>query len=88
MYVRDIMTTNVVTIPSSTCISEAKRIMQAHRFRRVGQVFDRVGQGRRRCDHPGRAQLRGIRRGARQRRADAPQRALRGWNRQRSQGRC
>ena len=27
MYVRDIMTTNVVTIPSSTSIADAKRIM-------------------------------------------------------------
>jgi len=38
MYVRDIMTTNVVTIPSSTSIIEAKRIMQAHRFRRLPVV--------------------------------------------------
>ncbi len=35
MYVRDIMTTNVVTIPSSTSIAEAKRIMLAHGFRRL-----------------------------------------------------
>jgi len=35
MYVRDIMTSNVVTIPSATSIAEAKRIMQAHRFRRL-----------------------------------------------------
>ena len=38
MYVRDIMTTNVVSIPSSTSIAEAKRIMQAHRFRRLPVV--------------------------------------------------
>ena len=35
MYVRDIMTSNVVTIPSSTSLAEAKRIMQAHKFRRL-----------------------------------------------------
>jgi len=40
MYVRDIMTTNVVTIPSSTSIAEAKKIMEAHRFRRL-PVVDR-----------------------------------------------
>ncbi len=40
MYVSDIMTTNVVTIPSSTTITEAKRIMEAHRFRRL-PVVDR-----------------------------------------------
>ena len=38
MYVRDIMTTNVVTIPSSTSITDAKRMMQAHRFRRLPAV--------------------------------------------------
>jgi len=38
MYLRDIMTTNVVTIPSSTSITEAKRIMEAHRFRRLPVV--------------------------------------------------
>lgn len=38
MYVRDIMTTNVVTIPSSTSIIDAKRIMEAHRFRRLPVV--------------------------------------------------
>ena len=38
MYVRDIMTTNVVTIPSSTSITDAKRIMEAHRFRRLPVV--------------------------------------------------
>jgi len=35
MYIRDIMTSNVVTIPSSTSIADAKRIMEAHRFRRL-----------------------------------------------------
>jgi acetoin utilization protein AcuB len=38
MYVRDIMTTNVVTIPSSTSLADAKRIMEAHRFRRLPVV--------------------------------------------------
>jgi len=38
MQVRDIMTTNVVTIPSSTSIADAKRIMEAHRFRRLPVV--------------------------------------------------
>lgn len=38
MYVRDIMTTNVVTIPSSTSVTEAKRMMEVHRFRRLPVV--------------------------------------------------
>jgi acetoin utilization protein AcuB len=38
MYVRDIMTTNVVTIPSSISIADAKRIMEAHRIRRLPVV--------------------------------------------------
>ena len=38
MYVRDIMTTNVVTIPSGTSIADAKRIMEAHKFRRLPVV--------------------------------------------------
>ena len=38
MYVRDIMTTNVVTIPSSISIADAKRIMEAHKFRRLPVV--------------------------------------------------
>jgi acetoin utilization protein AcuB len=38
MYVRDIMTTNVVTIPSSTSITDARRIMEAHRIRRLPVV--------------------------------------------------
>ena len=38
MYIRDIMTTNVVTIPSSTSIAEARRIMEAHGFSRLPVV--------------------------------------------------
>ena len=38
MNVRDIMTTNVVTIPSSTSIADAKRLMEAHRIRRLPVV--------------------------------------------------
>jgi len=38
MYVRDVMTTNVVTIPSSTGIADAKRIMTAHRIERLPVV--------------------------------------------------
>jgi len=38
MYVHDIMTTNVVTIPSSTSIADAKRIMTAHRIERLPVV--------------------------------------------------
>ena len=38
MYIRDIMTTNVVTIPSSTSVSEARRIMEAHGFSRLPVV--------------------------------------------------
>ncbi|MFC2017304.1 CBS domain-containing protein [Chloroflexota bacterium] len=38
MYVCNVMTTNVVTIPSSTSIIDAKRIMEAHRFRRLPVV--------------------------------------------------
>src|SRR3989304_4359870 len=38
MDVRDIMSSNVVTIPSSTSIADAKRIMEAHRFRRLPVV--------------------------------------------------
>ena len=40
MYIRDIMTTNVVTIPSTTSLAEAKRIMDAHHIRRL-PVVDR-----------------------------------------------
>ncbi|MCD6567816.1 MAG: CBS domain-containing protein [Dehalococcoidia bacterium] len=35
MYIRDIMTTNVVIIPSNTSIADAKRIMTAHKFERL-----------------------------------------------------
>lgn len=38
MNVGDIMTTNVVTVPSNTSIAEAKRIMAAHRIRRLPVV--------------------------------------------------
>jgi len=38
MYVRDIMTTNVVTIPSSASIADSKRIMTAHRIERLPVV--------------------------------------------------
>jgi acetoin utilization protein AcuB len=38
MKVGDIMTTNVVTIPSNTSIAEAKRIMAAHHIRRLPVV--------------------------------------------------
>jgi len=40
MYVRDIMTTNVVTIPSSTSVADTKRIMTAHKVERL-PVVDR-----------------------------------------------
>jgi acetoin utilization protein AcuB len=38
MKVADIMSYNVVTIPSSTSISDAKRIMEAHHYRRLPVV--------------------------------------------------
>ncbi len=38
MHMRDVMTTNVVTIPSKTSIADAKRIMEAHRIRRLPVV--------------------------------------------------
>ena len=38
MLVKDVMTTNVVTIPSSTSIGDAKRIMKEHKFRRLPVV--------------------------------------------------
>jgi acetoin utilization protein AcuB len=38
MYVNDVMTANVVTIPSSTSIADAKRIMTAHRIERLPVV--------------------------------------------------
>ena len=40
MFVKDIMTMNVVTIPSNTSVSDAKRIMEAHRIRRL-PIVDR-----------------------------------------------
>jgi len=40
MYLKDIMTTNVVTVPSNTNLADAKRIMEAHRIRRL-PVVDR-----------------------------------------------
>jgi acetoin utilization protein AcuB len=38
MNVGDIMTTNVVTVPSNTSVAEAKRIMEAHHIRRLPVV--------------------------------------------------
>jgi acetoin utilization protein AcuB len=38
MYIRDVMTTNVVTIPSSTSIADTKRIMTAHKIERLPVV--------------------------------------------------
>jgi acetoin utilization protein AcuB len=38
MYVRDIMTTNVVTIPSTTSIADAKRMMTVHKIGRLPVV--------------------------------------------------
>lgn len=38
MYIRDIMTTDVVTIPSNTNILKARRTMDSHRFRRLPVV--------------------------------------------------
>ena len=35
MLIRDVMTINVVTIPSKTSISDARRIMEAHRIQRL-----------------------------------------------------
>ena len=35
MFVRDVMTTNVITVPSSTSIYDARNIMKAHKFRRL-----------------------------------------------------
>ena len=40
MFVKDIMTMNVVTIPSNTSISDTKKIMEAHRIRRL-PIVDR-----------------------------------------------
>jgi len=40
MIVSDVMTTNVVTIPSDTSLADARRILDAHEFRRL-PVVDR-----------------------------------------------
>jgi len=40
MYVKDVMTMNVVNIPSNTTISDTKKIMDAHKIRRL-PVVDR-----------------------------------------------
>ncbi len=40
MFVKDVMTMNVVNIPSNTSISDAKRIMEAHKIRRL-PIVDR-----------------------------------------------
>jgi len=40
MYMSDVMTTNVVTIPSNTSLADARRVMEAHHVRRV-PVVDR-----------------------------------------------
>ncbi len=40
MFVKDIMTTNVVSVNSSTTIADAKKIMEAHKIRRL-PVIDR-----------------------------------------------
>ncbi len=41
MYIRDVMTTNVVSIPSTTSLTDARRIMDAHRIRRL-PVIDKA----------------------------------------------
>ena len=38
MFVRDVMTTNVITVSSSTSIYDARNIMKAHKFRRLPVV--------------------------------------------------
>ena len=38
MYMSDVMTTNVVTIPSTTSLADARRIMNAHRVKRLPVV--------------------------------------------------
>jgi len=40
MYMSDVMTTNVITIPSNTSLAEARRVMEAHHVRRI-PVVDR-----------------------------------------------
>lgn len=38
MFIQDVMTTNVVTISSSTSLADARRIIEAHRIRRLPVV--------------------------------------------------
>jgi acetoin utilization protein AcuB len=38
MFISDVMTTNIVTIPSNTSLADARRIMDAHRIRRLPVV--------------------------------------------------
>ncbi len=38
MLVKDVMTSNVVTVPSDTSLADAKRIMEAHKFQRLPVV--------------------------------------------------
>ena len=38
MFIRDVMTMNVVSIPGNTTIADAKRIMEAHKIRRLPVV--------------------------------------------------
>jgi len=38
VFIRDVMTTNVVSIPSSTSLADARRIMDAHHIRRLPVV--------------------------------------------------
>lgn len=38
MLVRDIMSTNIVSVPSTTSLAEARKIMEAHRIRRLPVV--------------------------------------------------
>ncbi len=40
MYMSDVMTTNVVTLPSNTSLADARKVMEAHHVRRV-PVVDR-----------------------------------------------
>ena len=40
MYVKDVMTMNVVSVPGNTTVSDAKKIMDAHKIRRL-PVVDR-----------------------------------------------
>lgn len=55
MFIRDVMTTNLVTIPSTTSLADARRIMDAHRIRRL-PVVDKgkpVGMVSRDCEEVG-----------------------------------